>query len=145
MHLSVLRRGSAALPTPAPPLPPLPPPAWRNASCTSIYPGENQRPSAWSGVDHGGDWRPHNDPYDQQLASEAQYDNLWRRDSFRCPAPLHDDRSWDDHTPLPYNHQPSSPFRSLLHVPPRGPVKDAFEGHQQASMSGLHFQDFSAF
>jgi hypothetical protein len=132
--------------SPLPPkLAPPPPPAGRNASCMSTNPGENQRPSAWSGVDHGGEWAPHEYPYDQQFAGDAQYGDLWRRDSFRCPAPPHDDRRWDEHTPLLYNYQPSSPFQSLLHMPLRGLSKDAFEGRQQASTSGLHFQDFSAF
>jgi hypothetical protein len=56
---------------------------------------------------------------------------------------LNDYRHWDDHMPLPYGYQPSSPFRSSLHVPPRGPPRNEFEGQQQNSSSSVHFRDFS--
>jgi hypothetical protein len=130
-------------PTSAPPPPP--PPARRNASCLSTIPGECHRPTIWSGVNDGGEWRPCDDPYEQQFAGDAQYDESWRCNSYRCPAPLHDNSRWDEHTPLLYDYQPSSPFRSSLHVPPRRPPRDEFEGRQQTSMSSIHFQDFNAF
>jgi hypothetical protein len=123
---------AADLPLPltsAPPPPPLP--AGRNVSCSSTFPGEKHRPSAWSGVNHGGEWRPRNDPYDQQFDGDAQYVDSWIRNSYRRPAPLHNDRRWDEHTPLPYNYQPFIPFRSSMHMPPRGPTRDAYEGGQQ--------------
>jgi hypothetical protein len=77
-----------------PPLPPTsappPPPAGRNASSSATFPGERHRPVVWSEVNHGGDWRPRNDPYEQQFASDAQYNESWRHDPYRRPAPLHD-------------------------------------------------------
>jgi hypothetical protein len=128
-----------------PPLPPTPsPPAGRGASCTSTYPGKNQRPSAWSGANQGGDWRPYDDPCGQPYDGGAHYDESWRRESYRRPAPLYDDRRWDEHTPLSYNYQPSRPYRTSLYVPPRGPARDAFDGHHQAWSMG-NFQNFGAF
>jgi hypothetical protein len=31
----------------------------------------------------------------------------------------YEDRRFEEHAPLPYGHQPSSPYRSSLYVPPR--------------------------
>jgi hypothetical protein len=133
-------------PTPEPPPPPPPPPAGQNSLCTSTYPGENQHPLAWSGADQGGDWRPYDNLCEQPYDSGAHYNKLWRCKFFIRPAPLHDDRRWDDHAPLPYNYQSFSPYRSSRYVPPRGPAGDAFNGrHQASTSSSLNFQDFGAF
>jgi hypothetical protein len=112
-----------------PPPPPLQ--AGRFATSSATYPGEG----------HGGDWCPC-EPYGQ----DAQYDETsWRRDSYNHPAPLHDFRRCESHMPLPYGYQLSSPYRSSLHVPPREPPRNEYEGLQQTSSSSVHFLDFSAF
>jgi hypothetical protein len=118
-----------------PPLPPPPPPqAGRFATSSATYPGDG----------HGGEWRPRDKPYGQ----DSQYDEMlwsesWRRDSYNHPALLHDYRCWDGRMPLPYGYQPLSPYRSLLHVPRRGPPRNESEGLQQTSSSSVHFRDFS--
>jgi hypothetical protein len=128
-----------------PPLPQTPaPPTGRNALCTLTYPGENQRPSAWSGADQGGDWYLYDDPCGQPYDGGTHYNESWQRESYRCPAPHYNDRRWDEHAPLPYNYQSSSPYRTSLYVTPRGPARDAFDGRHQASSMG-NFQDFGAF
>jgi hypothetical protein len=115
--------------------PPPPPQAGRFATSSGTYPGKG----------HGRDWHPC-EPYRQ----DAQYDKTlwsesWRRNSYNHPAPLHDFRCWESHMPLPYSYQPLSPYRSSLHVPPREPPRNKYEGLQQTSSSSIHFLDFSAF
>jgi hypothetical protein len=117
-----------------PPPPPPPPQPSQFATSSATFPGEG----------HAGEWRPH-DPYAQDAQYETSWSEQWRSDSYNHPAPLHDFRPWDGHMPLPYGHQPSSPYTSLLHVPPREPPRNDFEGLQQSLSSSIHFQDFNAF
>jgi hypothetical protein len=84
------KRARLNLAADAPPLPPMPA-AGRNASCTSTFPGKNQRPPAWSGADQGGEWRPYDSPYGQPYDDDAHYNESWHRESHRRPAPHYND------------------------------------------------------
>jgi hypothetical protein len=72
----------------APRLPPLPPPpAGRNASCSSTFPGENQHPPSCpqrvSGADQGGYWHVDDGPYGQPYNDGSHYGDSWHRESHR--------------------------------------------------------------
>jgi hypothetical protein len=139
------KRARLDLAVDAPLLPPMPSPlAGRNASSTSTFPGENQRPPAWSRADQGGKWKRYDSPYGQSYDDGSHYNESWHRESHRRPAPHYDDRRWEEHAPFPYNYQPSSPYWSNLYVPLKGLTRDALDRHQQASFMD-NFQDFGAF
>jgi hypothetical protein len=114
--------------------PPPPPQPSRFATSFATFPGEG----------HGENWHPHN-----SYGQDPQYEKLWsdqcRSDSYNHPTPQQDFRRWDGHMPLQYGHHPSSPYTSSLHVPPREPPRNDFQGPQQTSSSSIHFRDFHTF
>jgi hypothetical protein len=111
----------------------------RNTLCTSTFPGENQRPPSCpqrgSGADQGDDWQVYNSPYGQPYNDGSYYGDSWHRKPHRCVTPYYDNRRFEEHAPLPYRHQPSSPYRSSFYVPPR---------HRRASFMDV-FKDVNAF
>jgi hypothetical protein len=81
--------------------PPLLPPAGRNASCSSTFPGENQRPPACpqrgSGADQGGKWQAYDGPNGQPYDDGSHYGDSWHCESHRRPAPHYKDRRFEEH------------------------------------------------
>jgi hypothetical protein len=96
----------------------------RNKSCTTTYPGENQRPTARSIDQHRDNWRVDDGTYDDS------YEESWHRKPHRRFIPYYEGRHFEDNASIPYGYQPSSPYRSSLYVAPRRQcvsLKDAFE------------------
>jgi hypothetical protein len=112
---------------------------WRNTSCTATFPGKNQRPpfrpQRGSGAGQGDVWQVNDSPYGQPYNDGSYYGDSWHREPLRCVAPYYEDRRFKEHASLPYGHQPSSPYRSSLYMPPR---------RQRASFMDV-FEDVYAF
>jgi hypothetical protein len=86
----------------------------RNTSCTSTYPGENQRPSSRS-IDQWDNWRVDNGTYDG--AYDNFYDDSWHYEPRRRVTLYYEGRHFEENTSILYGYQPSSLYRSSLYVP----------------------------